>query len=85
MSLKRKNLYLTIFFIFFLIIVYVFILLYINNILPYLNLKIIYILLKNNINIFKLKISENNLEKNSPNSLYPADFQEFIIELMESS
>ena len=61
----------------------IFIILYLHNILPDLNFKIILLLLKNKIYFLKFKINDD-LSKNSPNSISSGDFQLLIEELLSN-
>jgi hypothetical protein len=80
--LKKYKLHYTIFIILIFISV-IFIILYLHNILPYLNFKIILLLLKNKINFLKFEINDD-LSKNSPNSISSGDFQLLIEELLSN-
>nr|NP_037597.1 orf79 [Phytophthora infestans]AAF24771.1 orf79 [Phytophthora infestans]AAW62541.1 orf79 [Phytophthora infestans]AAW67027.1 ORF79 [Phytophthora infestans]AAW67111.1 ORF79 [Phytophthora infestans]ADK36707.1 unknown [Phytophthora infestans] len=54
--------------------------LYLHNVLPYINLKIIFLLLKNRINIFTLCIDDDHFH---PRYISSGDFNLLITELSE--
>lgn len=80
MSYKYKYKY-TIILLFILLFIYLYTLLYLHGILPYLNIKIIIVLLKNKINIFKLEINDSLINNNS-NSISSGNFLLLVEELL---
>lgn len=81
MFLKKFKYFIIYFLIF--ITLYTLFILYIHNILGLLNLKIIILLFKSNIIIFKFEI-DITLTNNNLNSITPADFQILIEELLSN-